>query len=81
MFPNNNLPFPNHEIFDLAENPVQATHAELTRLASLFDGVTKKNSPRKRALPQLKIVQNRVLTPMDLRRMYFFRYGTEKPSD
>ena len=40
MFPNNNLPFPNHEIFDLPENPVQATHDELIRLASLFDGVT-----------------------------------------
>jgi transposase len=65
----------------LDPGPVHASNAELHRLIQLFDGSTDKKAKRARPLPPLKIVQNRVMKSMDLRRMYYFRYGTEQPSN
>jgi hypothetical protein len=43
----------------------------------LFDGTAEKVQKRAPPTPPLKLVQNRVMKWMDLRRMHFFRYGSE----
>ena len=61
-----------------AEGAVQTSRQELERLVQLFDDNPGKKPRRVRTVPQLKIVQNRVLKWMDLRRMHYFRYGSEQ---
>ena len=57
--------------------PDPASQAELQRLMQLFDGTAATKPKRAKPIPQLKVVQNRVMNSMDLRRMHYFRYGTE----
>ena len=57
--------------------PIHASKTELQRLVQLFDGTTATKPKRLKPIPQLKVVQNRVMNSMDLRRMHYFRYGTE----
>jgi hypothetical protein len=61
------------------ERPGQPDRAELERLAALFAGEGNNRAAEERRLPPLKLVQRSVLKHMDLRRICFFRYGTEAP--
>ena len=48
-------------------------------LTALFEGNVPPKLLREKRLPPLKLVQRSVLGHMDMRRICFFRYGTEKP--
>jgi len=63
-----------------AGNADLASREELERLQLLFsaEAPVKRRPPP--AQPQLKMSFKRVMNQMDLRRMYFCRYGTEGPA-
>jgi len=57
----------------------QPTRAELERLAALFEGQVPLRPRKQKPLPPLKLVQRSVLGHMDMRRICYFRFGTERP--
>ena len=58
---------------------------EITELKQLYAAVEKKKKPPGGGMSiakpkKLQIRRHSYLTEMDLRRIHYFRYGTEKPS-
>jgi len=73
-------PTENAVAFFGADNVPLASREELERLRTLFTAEAPVRRRPPPTQPRLKMAFKRVMNWMDLRRMYFCRYGTEGPA-
>ena len=65
----------------MVSEPPQVDVGELNELRSLFKAPEKPSRKRHSEIPPLVLNPYRVLNAMDVRRMYYYRHGTEEPTD